>query len=761
MGMIRTMSSTLSAIRQGGTAIRLPGYAIVFALFFAPVWSNGLLLAPADAWLQSVPAYLAGWQLWTPYLLNGMPVAADPTTMSLYPPMLLCQWLGVPWNLFLVSAYLIAASGMHLWMELATGNRTAAMVAALTFTLGGFFMVHLQHVTMIHASAWITFVLFGIELLRHGRHRTGILSIVAGVSMSILAGHPQLTFYGLVLSLFYAFWLLTQLSQGQRTGFLMHGAAAVFCGMLTAAVFLLPVAELAAASNRAEIDVDYFLSYSLNLRDAIQLLFPMLWGSHGGAPYGVTYFGGETHAGQGYSGALSLMLATAVLLLRKHRRQTLFWVVVAVAALLLAMGGSTPLGHWMYQVPGYNMFRVPSRNLFELVLALSVLSAFAVAALASMDRVRRMATVNRAIILVLFLHLLAFTAVKLAEPQIAEAALKWAGISRWQANLANGAIWVPLAALLVVTLLFRFWAGQPHRFAPLLLAVVIGTGSYSWFENWRYDSKWTLPNPVPHSLATLQESDERFLGGKLFSRFDPPVENNWPLVWGVKSAAAYNPLLPLRYRTLLGMSAFGSVEPSVYSPSNVALDLLAVRHLYADAALAALLERFPERYERVGESAEAVHYINLRALPRFRFARHARGLNETAALAAIRSSRLVDGAIYHPERMTLLNGDTDRSDFADGEVEVIAERGRELLLHTRSEGEALLVAADAWFPGWHVEVDGVETELLQADYVNRAVIVAQGEHEVRFYYRPYAFCWGAAISLLGLLLTWLLARRRQ
>jgi len=751
------------AENRQGMLIWVAGYALLFALFFAPVWSDGRLLAPADAWLQSLPPYLAGWQLWTPYLLNGMPVAADPTTMSLYPLLLFCQWLGLPWNLFLASAYLIAAAGMHLWMEQATGNRLAAATAAVTFTLGGFFMGHLQHVSMIHASAWITFVLLGIiELLRHGRHRAGIISVVAGVAMSILAGHPQLTFYGLLLSLFYAVWLLTQLPREQRPGFLIRGGAAAFCGVLVAAVFLLPVAELAAASNRTKIDLDYFLSYSLNLRDAIQLLFPMVWGSHAEAPYSFVYFGGETHAGQGYTGALSMMLALAALQWRRHRGDLYFWVAVAAVALLLAMGGSTPVGQWMYHVPGYNMFRVPSRNLFELVLAFSVLSAFGVATLASMERARRLMVARRVIAGVVLLHLLGFAAVKLAEPAIAEAASRWMGISDWHAGLGNAAISVPLAVLGVVALLFYFWAGRPERVAPLLLlAVVTGIGSYTWFENWRYDSKWSLPNPPPRALTALQDSDERFLGDQLFSGFRPPVEHNWPVVWRVKSAAAYNPLLPGRYRTLLGMSAFGRIDSSLYAPANAALDLLSVGHIFADAELAALLDRYPQRFERVAESDGVVHFLNHRAQSRFRFVEEGVWLDDAAMLPVIRTSRIADGRLFDPARMTLLSGKRTAQAFGKGEVELVADEGSELLLKTRTQKEALLVVADAWFPGWHAEVDGAGAELLRADYVNRAVMVPQGEHRVRFYYRPLSFYWGGGLSLLGLVLAWLLVRRNR
>jgi hypothetical protein len=73
-----------------------------------------------------------------------------------------------------------------------------------------------------------------------------------------------------------------------------------------------------------------------------------------------------------------------------------------------------------------------------------------------------------------------------------------------------------------------------------------------------------------------------------------------------------------------------------------------------------------------------------------------------------------------------------------------------------------VVLADAWYPGWNVEVDGVQGEALRAWGFVRAVRVPAGPHTIRWTYQPLTFRLGGGLSLLGLiaLLAVVLTRRK-
>src|SRR5205807_2747520 len=58
----------------------------------------------------------------------------------------------------------------------------------------------------------------------------------------------------------------------------------------------------------------------------------------------------------------------------------------------------------------------------------------------------------------------------------------------------------------------------------------------------------------------------------------------------------------------------------------------------------------------------------------------------------------------------------------------------------------ILVLNDTGYPGWMAEVDGRPVEWINANYLFRGVLLAQGKHNVRFRYRPKTFRAGVAIS---------------
>lgn len=64
-------------------------------------------------------------------------------------------------------------------------------------------------------------------------------------------------------------------------------------------------------------------------------------------------------------------------------------------------------------------------------------------------------------------------------------------------------------------------------------------------------------------------------------------------------------------------------------------------------------------------------------------------------------------------------------------------------------GEGYAVLADAWFPGWTVEVDGVRAQPVRAFGFLRAVRVAAGRHVVHWRYTPTSFHLGTLISGLA------------
>ena len=87
-----------------------------------------------------------------------------------------------------------------------------------------------------------------------------------------------------------------------------------------------------------------------------------------------------------------------------------------------------------------------------------------------------------------------------------------------------------------------------------------------------------------------------------------------------------------------------------------------------------------------------------------------------------------------------------------GVVFVTSDTGTTLELRVKSPSQALLVVADAWYPGWEAEIDGRAAEMIRTNYAFRGVVVDAGEHTVVFRFKPVPWRRGLILAAVGLLL---------
>ena len=86
-----------------------------------------------------------------------------------------------------------------------------------------------------------------------------------------------------------------------------------------------------------------------------------------------------------------------------------------------------------------------------------------------------------------------------------------------------------------------------------------------------------------------------------------------------------------------------------------------------------------------------------------------------------------------------------------------------LLIDVEAKEKALLVLAEAWYPGWRAELDGQVSACVPANIWMRAVPVPAGRHQVRVYFRQNHLLPGLLTSLAsaGLLLAVLAWPKRR
>jgi hypothetical protein len=87
---------------------------------------------------------------------------------------------------------------------------------------------------------------------------------------------------------------------------------------------------------------------------------------------------------------------------------------------------------------------------------------------------------------------------------------------------------------------------------------------------------------------------------------------------------------------------------------------------------------------------------------------------------------------------------------ANESVQIVAYEPERVAITANIASPAVLVLADAFYPGWQAAVDGIPAPILRANLMFRGLALAPGRHEIVFSYRPVAWRLGAAISLIAL-----------
>lgn len=558
-------------------------FSILFTLFFSPVLFRGLLLAPGDGVSLFLPNFYSRKSLWDSLLFGGFPMVGDPQVMRWYPPALFFSLIPGSWNVYIISAYVLAGSFTYGYVYTLTKSRLSALVSGIVYGMSGFLMAHLGHTVIIHSVAWIPLMIWSLEKLRHKWSPGWFIAGCLGMTFCFLGGHSQMFFYGLLLSLSYAVALGWVAPVGRWRYYRLVSLIVIF-GVGLAALQVIPTAELANQSVRTEFSFADFVSYSLPPRQLLTLIFPALFGlsNH---PSRIYFGDGNLTELTGYIGLLPLFLAGIAVIVRRRERLTIFWLSGGLLALLLTLGDATPLAALLYHVPIINHFRAPARHFVEFGFAVSILSGMGVVAILRKEAMRRLVLsavfIGAAVILVCATGLLVFS--KSLTQLAREKGVTQLSFLPWE----NRAVFVPLVVLLIVIVILLYWQGSPAsrlRGALLISALLIDLGSFSWFCEWRYaspaQSELSAPVMTDHYKALLDAEHQRLLpirgvhGSR--SEFYPNVSR----LWGIPSASGNNILRLARTSHLLSLSEGGDVDPSWKDINNRSLDLMAVRYAF-------------------------------------------------------------------------------------------------------------------------------------------------------------------------------------
>ncbi|MDP3888578.1 MAG: YfhO family protein, partial [bacterium] len=373
------------------------GFGFVLLLFiFWPLfagftfWANGI--SYSDFWLFNFP--LKDWYrslllqgelpFWTSLLGNGYPVFAEGQIGALYPfnllffrlfPTVLAINLTLFFHFFL--AFFLTFLFCRVSLKL---SQSAAFLAGLTFSLSGYFWIHIQYTNVLLVISWLPLVFLSIERIVMTKRFfwTFILALI--FSLQILAGHLEFFLYSFLLSIFY-FLLINFLFRGKDQArpalslFLFAGAVILSIGITL--VQTLPTYELTKESNRAGgFDVEYASSTSWPPKTLSFFLSPQFYDHFQREqeyhPFKDNFV--NPNALYGYIGFLPIVLAILAMVLARKRFVAIFTILLFLA-FIYGLGRQTQVFEILWQtIPGLKFLRFPVKILFFIEFCLAVLA---------------------------------------------------------------------------------------------------------------------------------------------------------------------------------------------------------------------------------------------------------------------------------------------------------------------------------------------------------------------------------------------------
>jgi hypothetical protein len=731
----------------------------------------------AEEWLAGrVP-------LWDPYRQAGAPMLAEPQIGVLYPLRILFLSPFSPsleLSLFILGHLSLAALFTFILARSLQMSQPAATLAGLLFGFGGFLMAQVSNLNIMTAAVWLPFILYAVMQAIQRRSWLGALLAGIPLTLQILTAHSQIVFYTLLIILGYGLYRLNadfffgpncmkgKVGYALQTGLLV--AATISSGLLLAAPQLLPSAELLQFTLRSQSrGLELLTENSLHPLMWFNLLLPSAFGNNvigfkGGDPFQEVFI---------YIGLLPLFLAVVSLTGHRNEPETrpyrLFFLLLLASAVLLAMGGSTPLYQYVIQyLPGFDLFRIPARWLMGVSLALAVLAGFGLDNLVENDLPRRTLIIFLLIGLTLALGLILIWVFRadlltwsdnLNEPyrKLSTAFLNKGFtpdpiyqqrlLLRWAFGL-NTPAFLLIANLIAAGGLLTLWMTRHltnKAFASLtIMAVTIDLllAGGTTINPVRPEQRWQqLSRGAKYVLEHVGEARVLPLG---VSGEDAAVSNlgqYFPSLYRVLSASGYaSPLKLARYETFL--DAADPVQ---------AIQVLGVRYLLSRGRMGADVAA---TYPLVYGDDDSVVYENKNPLPRTFVVHQAIQVDSPTEALAYFQSREID-----PRQTVILEAETTVPPLAAGDLAaatsaatIIKQNPQLIEIETKLAAAGYLVLLDTFYPGWVATLDGQPTSIYRADYLGRAIFIPAGEHLVRFEYKPQSFQWGLWLALLMVLI---------
>jgi hypothetical protein len=769
-------------------------YALVFVFMYLPL-TQDFVNIPVD-FLKTLPPWVYGhknpkslngqmndlalqivpwahqvresWRALKPPLWNemsacGYPLLASAQSSALSPLRLLGLPLSLAHALTFEAAMkiLIALTFMFLWCR-RRYSELASVIGAVAFGFSTFIITWL-HFPLITTACFVPAIFFLIDRIAEkptfGRFAAG----AAVWAAMLFGGHPETVAHTFFLALMYAAWLafveksVTALRTGRandaaaatnettpadrrrataRFFFTLGGALAV--SALLAAPLLAPFAEAVTKSKRyhelqqkpeaesADVPFSDFPS-------AILLMQPHFWGKPPFESWGPAH----AESISGFAGLLGIAawfaLLTHVIAKRRWRSREMFFLV----ATLLVLG---VILNWPGISDAFHLFfRLAANARLRLMLAL----LFAIQTAAAIDLLRndRRAILIGAGAIVVLLLLVFFNA-----PFVDEA----------QRSHAMSTLVPSVIVLAIATMATFIRKDNAHYFATLALLIAIVAELWTVGRDWNpiVSTDWMYPKtPLLRALDELKAKEQEPFriaanGATLFP--------NSSAVYGYEDIRAHDPMTNGRYIGLLTLIT--NYDAANYFAEWNEWETRFVNFLNVKYVITSWRGELPPRYRLVYDGNDGRIFENTEVLPRFFPIRNVIiDFNDDSFYKRLReldgwsNTAILDRLdVEAPEMRTDFFAPRPES-APIAETRIVEATPTSYRIHVKAPRWSLVASSIPWWPGWKVERNGARVQPIRVNGGFLGFAVPEGELDVRVWYDPWTFRFGAIVSVATIL----------
>ncbi len=294
---------------------------------------------------------------WNPYSSLGRPFVADMQTASFYPTTYLSVFLGIRagWIVATMAHGVLAIWGFTRLMRWIGVARSAAWVGAVVFLFSAPLLARMQagQVPYVYALCYLPLVLWLAGLLATAPTRRHWAALALAWGLQFLCSHPQVSWLSALGAGAFATGLLLQPPWGAAFKSWLRAAVALVtacgAGLALLGFIVVPFIELIGQSNRALPSLAFSSMFAMTSAH---------WMSLVAAPS--SYFAINWE----YSLYASVVALTGGLVALTRWRDPAMrgLVLMAAAGLVIAAGNATPIFAVLFKtMPGLSNFRIPAR----------------------------------------------------------------------------------------------------------------------------------------------------------------------------------------------------------------------------------------------------------------------------------------------------------------------------------------------------------------------------------------------------------------